>query len=311
MESQSYLAQLMTKLIAGLEKKLDPFRQRHVRYVLSCQNPDGGFSGRDPASDLYYTGFALRNLVLLGGLTPEIAERTAAYLRMRLNGQATPIDFFSLLFSCLLIQTSAGMDVLEDVPGDWPDRVAELLKSFRSKDGGYGKAPGSAAGSTYHSFLVALCYELLNQPVPGSEELVRFIRSRRRNDGGFVEIGPMKRSGTNPTAAAVGILQITEQLSEEERSGVVSYLAGLQSPEGGLRANQVAPAADLLSTFTGCWTLSELDGLSRIDSAAALRYVKSLERPDGGFHGGAWDGGFDVEYTFYGLGTFSLLDRLQ
>src|SRR5262249_22825031 len=146
-------------------------------------------------------------LVLLGCLKPDIAERTASYLRMRLSGHATPIDFFSLLFSCLLIQTAAGIDVLENVPGDWPNRVAELLESFRSKDGGYGKGPVATGGSTYHSFLVALCYELLNQPIPRSEELVRFIRSRRRSDGGFVEIGPMKRSGTNPSAAAVGILQ--------------------------------------------------------------------------------------------------------
>jgi geranylgeranyl transferase type-2 subunit beta len=308
MESQSYLEQLMAKLAAGLRSSSEAFRHRHTNYVLSCQNADGGFFGRDPASDLYYTGFALRNLVLLGMMTPAVAERTAGYLRMRLGGQATPIDFFSLLFSSLLIQTAAGIDVLEHVAGDWPDRVGDLLESFRSKDGGYGKSAGAAAGSTYHSFLVALCYELLNQPVPRIDELVDFIHNRRRSDGGFVEIGPMKRSGTNPTAAAVGILQMSERLNEEVRSGVISFLADLQSPEGGLRANQVAPAADLLSTFTGCWTLAEMGGLSQIDTAAALRYVKTLERPDGGFHGGAWDGGFDVEYTFYGLGALALLE---
>jgi geranylgeranyl transferase type-2 subunit beta len=308
MASEPYLAQLMTKLAARLKDKPASFWKRHAAYVCSCQNNDGGFFGRDPESDLYYTGFALRNLVLLDALKPEVAERTAVYLRSRLNGQATPIDFFSLLYSSLLLQTAAGIDLLDNMPEDWPDRVAALLESFRSKDGGYGKGPGAAAGSTYHSFLVALCYELLNRPVSKSDRLVDFIRNRRRSDGGFVEIGPMKRSGTNPTAAAVGVLQMMERLSDEKNAGLVSFLAGLQSPEGGLRANQVAPAADVLSTFTGCWTLAELGGLSRIDTVAAWRYVKTLERPDGGFHGGAWDGGFDVEYTFYGLGALALLE---
>ncbi|HEV3146397.1 MAG TPA: prenyltransferase/squalene oxidase repeat-containing protein [Gemmataceae bacterium] len=310
MAPEPYLARLTAKLAAGLQQKPASFRERHAGYVLSCQNADGGFGGRDSASDLYYTGFALRCLVLLDELTQRIAERTAGYLRSRLSGQATPIDFFSLLYSCLLIQTTTGIDVLEGVAEDWPERVVGLLESFRSKDGGYGKSPGATAGSTYHTFLVALCYQLLNRPLPDAGAIVSFIRSRRRADGGFVEIGPMKRSGTNPTAAAVGILQIAEQLHEDELNSVSLFLVGLQSPEGGLRANNVAPAADLLSTFTGCWTLSEFGNLGSIDIEAALKYVKTLERPDGGFHGGAWDGGFDVEYTFYGLGALSLLEPL-
>ena len=39
------------------------------------QNPDGGYSGREGESDLYYTGFALRGLAVLGALTPAICER--------------------------------------------------------------------------------------------------------------------------------------------------------------------------------------------------------------------------------------------
>jgi geranylgeranyl transferase type-2 subunit beta len=117
----------------------------------------------------------------------------------------------------------------------------------------------------------------------------------------------MKRSGTNPTAAAVGTLQIAGALDAETKAGVTDLLAGMQSPEGGLMANSRIPFADLLSTFTGCWTLSECGELNRIDLGAASRYVKTLERPEGGFHGGSWDAGFDVEYTFYGLGAVGLL----
>src|SRR5262249_21736312 len=151
----------------------------------------GGFSGREGGSDLYYTGFALRGLTVLGGLTPDVAERTAGFLRQSLAQQASVVDFFSLLYSCLLVQTAGGPDVLADSPADWPERVAATLATFRTPDGGYAKSPGSPAGSTYHTFLVALCYQLLGQSVPEPEAIIRFIDSRRREDGGFVEIAPM------------------------------------------------------------------------------------------------------------------------
>jgi geranylgeranyl transferase type-2 subunit beta len=306
----SYLPRLTERLADGLARQPASFRKRHANYIRACQNADGGFSGRDPASDLYYTGFALRGLALLDELTPEVAERTAGYLRQRLDGSASVVDFFSLLYACGLVQLASGIDALADSPADWPDRVAALLTSFRTPGGGYGKTPGAASGSTYHTFLVALCFQLLNRPLPDADAAVRFVQGRQREDGGFVEIGPMKRSGTNPTAAAVGVLQICGALDESTKDGVADFLSNLQSMEGGLQANARAPLADLLSTFTGCWTLAEIGAPDRVDSAEALGYAKALERPDGGFHGGHWDGGFDVEYTFYGLGAVALLDSI-
>jgi geranylgeranyl transferase type-2 subunit beta len=65
--------------------------------------------------------------------------------------------------------------------------------------------------------------------------------------------------------------------------------------------------ADLLSTFTGCWTLEQLGALGRIDAAAARAYAEALAEPAGGFRGGLWDEHSDMEYTFYGLGAVALL----
>ena len=303
----SYLLRLTATLADGLARQPDAFRVRHAGFLRACQNADGGFCGRVPASDLYYTAFGLRGLALLGELTPDVAGGAAGYLRQRLQGSATAVDFFSLLYAAALVQVGSDIDVLADAPPDWPQRVEALLASFRTPDGGFGKAPGAPFGSTYHTFLVALCYELLGQSLPEPAAVVEFIRLRRRDDGGFVEMKQMKRSGTNPTAAAVGSLQLAGALDAETKSGVVNMLGKLQSPEGGLMANGRIPLADLLSTFTGCWTLRDCGALDRIDAAAALRYVRTLERPEGGFHGGSWDGGFDVEYTFYGLGAMALL----
>ena len=139
--------------------------------------------------------------------------------------------------------------------------------------------------------------------------MIAFIHERRREEGGFVEVKPMRRSGANPTAAAVGTLQLLQGLESmtDIIPGVIDFLAGMPSEEGGMRANDRVPLADLLSTFTGLWTLDQLGGLDRIDRQLALAYAHDLEMPGGGFKGGLWDETADVEYTFYGLGTVALL----
>lgn len=309
-----YLQNLTAQLAQGIARLPEEVRARHAAYLHAAQNADGGFSGREGGSDLYYTGFALRGLAVLDALTPESCQKTAGFLRHCLTQQASVIDFFSLLYACLLVQASGGPDVLADSPADWPERVAATLETFRTKDGGYAKTTSGASGSTYHTFLVGLCYQLLGRTLPQAVQVLQFVRSRRRDDGGYVEIAPMRRSGTNPTAAAVGVLQLLDSsgdqhanMTENERAGVIEFLAAMPSLEGGLRANDRAPLADLLSTFTGTWTLHQLQALDRIDRDAVLQFAQTLELPAGGFRGGLWDERTDVEYTFYGLGVFALL----
>jgi len=306
-ETEPYLTRLTTRLIEGIERLPADIRERNTRYLLEAQNSDGGFSGREGGSDLYYTGFALRSLAVLQGLNPALCTSAAGFLRDQMTGSASVVDFFSLVVSCYLIPLGGGPDVLADAPPDWRDRVAVTLESFRSPDGGYGKTPGARYGSTYTSFLVALCLQLLDRPILAPDRLGEFVQSRRRDDGGYVEISAMKRSGTNPTAAGIGLLQILEALSGRDRTGTASFLASLPSPlEGGLRANDRIPAADLLSTFTGVWTLDQLGAADRLEWDKIRTYTEECERPIGGFRGGLWDEQTDVEYTFYGLGTLAL-----
>ncbi len=311
MSSAPYLLRLTTRLLEGLGRLPPGVRERHAVYLRAAQNPDGGFSGREGESDLYYTGFALRGLAVLDALSPEICERAAGFLRASLARQASVVDFFSLLYACLLVQIGGGPEVLATAPSDWPERVAATLETFRMSDGGYAKFPGASSGSTYHTFLVGLSYQLLGRSLPRAAEIVRFVESRRRDDGGYVEVAAMRRSGTNPTAAAVGLLQLVgdevQALTPAECDRVGCFLAEMNSPEGGLRANGRVPLADLLSTFTATWTLDQLGQLYRIDRQQVLEYARSLEQPDGGFFGGLWDEASDVEYTFYGLGVLGLL----
>jgi geranylgeranyl transferase type-2 subunit beta len=306
-EAEPYLTRLTNRLLEGIERLPADVRERNTRYLLEGQNPDGGFSGREGGSDLYYTGFALRSLAVLQGLNPDVCGKAANFLRTKLTGSAGVVDFFSLVVSCYLVPIGGGPDVLADAPPDWKDRVASTLETFRSPDGGYGKTPGAPHGSTYTSFLVTLCLQLLDRLAPEPQKLAAFVKSRRRPDGGYVEISAMKRSGTNPTAAGVGLLQILGDLDDSAKEETANFLAALPSPlEGGLRANDRIPAADLLSTFTGGWTLDQLGHANKLDWDAVRSYADECERPIGGFRGGLWDDRTDVEYTFYGLGTLAL-----
>ena len=292
---EPYLQRLTGRLIDGVDRLPSDFRDRHAAWIRARQNADGGFSGREGGSDLYYTGFALRALTVLQGLEAEPCDRAANFLRTRLAGSADVIDLFSLLVSAFLVQLGGGPDVLAAAPADWPDRVADSLEAHRHTDGGYSRARGGTAGSTYTTFLVLLATQLLDRPIREPDRLLAFLRTRYR-DGGFVEIAQMKRPGTNPTAAGIGCLQVLGGLDEGTRLRTIDFLLSMRAEdEKALRANDRIPAADLLSTFTGSWTLADLGALDRLDQPGLRRYAESLQGPDGGFRGGAWDAGYRSE----------------
>ncbi|HUY36630.1 MAG TPA: prenyltransferase/squalene oxidase repeat-containing protein [Pirellulales bacterium] len=303
----TYLEDLTLRLAQGVARLSEPVRARHAAFLKASQREDGGFAGREGASDLYYTGFALRGLALVGELDGEPARRAAAFLKGRLSGEAPIVDFLSLLYGAALLRNAATIDIFAGVPHAWREAVAETLERFRRPDGGYAKTDEGQSSSTYHTFLFVLANQLIGRPPREPEKLVTFVHSRRRDDGGFVEIGPMRKSGTNPTAAAVGLLKILDALDNGTRQTAVDFLADAQNDEGGLTANTRIPLADVLSTFTGVMTLGDLGASGEIDRVAARRFVESVELPGGGFRGGAWDEGTDVEYTFYGLGALALL----
>ena len=96
-------------------------------------------------------------------------------------------------------RTSAGIDIFAASHPDWRTQVSTALERFRRPDGGYAKTDEGQSSSTYHTFLVVICNQLIGRPVEQPERIIDFVRTRRRDDGGFVEIGPMTRSGTNPS----------------------------------------------------------------------------------------------------------------
>lgn len=305
--SLTYLEDITLRLAQGIDKLPEATRAKHAEFLKSQQRPDGGFAGREGASDLYYTGFALRGLAMTGELHGPIAERAAAFLKTKLSGSAPIVDFLSLVYGGMLLEMSAEINVFADVSADWRAQVSEALERYRRPDGGYAKTDEGQSSSTYHTFLVVICNQLIGRPIIDPKRIIEFIRSRRRDDGGFVEIGPMTKSGTNPSAAAAALLRILDGYDAPMRTALVDFLLDAQTDEGGFRANTRIPVADVLSTFTATLTLADLGMLPAIELDAARRYVGTMELPGGGFLGGVWDSATDVEYTFYGLGAMALL----
>lgn len=317
--SEPYLLRLGTRLAAGLSGIDENRRAAHCRFLLAEQHADGGFCGRvvvdddeDPTppprdSDLYYTSFAVRALGLLGGLTSEAVARVAGYLHASGRANASVIDVVSWLYSAVMIQLHGGPDLLAEAPADWPDRLAATLEEFRTRDGGYAKTREGAVGSTYHTFLVVLCQELIGRPVHEPARILEFLLGRRRDDGGFVEIAPMKRSGTNPTAAAVAVLLMLGGVTDDVRAGVGEFLVSVRSDDGGFQANERIPFADSLSTFTGYLTCLDLGLGGILTPPRVRRFLQQLELKHGGYRAAVWDNAADVEYTFYGLGLTALM----
>jgi len=307
----AYLTDLTVRLATGVASLPAEIRTRHGDYLLQQQREDGGFAGRMGESDLYYTGFALRSMAILGLLDGEPAGRAAAFIRQKMTGQETIVDFLSLLYGAALLRSAAGINVFDHLPGGWQQKIAAHLETLRRDDGGYAKGPQGRASSTYHTFLVMLSHQLLELPTPGPQRAGEFILSRQHEDGGFLEMRVSKRAGTNPTAAGIGCLKILDMISEEIAAGTIDFLFEMQTSEGGLRANTRIPIADVLSTFTGLLTLEDLGGAEEIDLPAVARFLNQLQLPAGGFQAAEWDQSHDVEYTFYGLGALALLTAYE
>ena len=283
-------------------------RDRHRAFIVSQQQPDGGFSGREGESDLYYTSFAVRSLAILGGLDSEQVKHIGQYVIDQSRQKLGIIDLLSWLYTALVVEAAGGPSVFEDAAEGFADSVAETIESTRVQDGGYAKSTEGSAGSTYHSFLVALTYELIGRSVPRPNTLIQFLYDRQRDDGGFVEIAPMKRAGTNPTAAAVALLNMLGGMDDEIRVDVLQFLRTVRSDEGGFQANSRIPFGDSLSTFTGLLTAQDLNDHGILKTAQVEQFItEQLEFPTGGFRGATWDNQADAEYTFYGLGVLGLL----
>ena len=293
-----FLRRLHRRIAEGLGDLTDELRRGHAAFVLSRQQADGGFAGRAGGSDVYYTGFAVQALSLLDSLAGEPARRCAAFLEA--CRPADIIEQVQLLHAALLLDAPCEASAAA---------LGEFIESFRAADGGYGKRPGAADGSTYWSYLAALCYDQVGARPPDRRRLRAFLRGRQCADGGFSETGHAETGSTNATAAGIGLAALTGLLALPMIPPALRFLAGTQSPMGGFVATGRVPMPDLLSTFTVVVALTEARAAGQVDLAAAAAFAESCADAAGGYRAAPWDDAADVEYTFYGLGCRGLLAK--
>lgn len=304
---QSYHERLANRLALGARELPAPLTIQVADFLRKAQEADGGFHGREPGSDLYYTGFALRSLAILGQLNEPLCSRTAQFLLTQMGETLSLVDTFSLAYSGVLVALGGGPDIFASAP-DWTETVVRRLLAHRNPDGGFAQKPGAKESSTYMSFLALLCFQILGKRWDDPASLIKFVNSREKNDGGFAEHRGMTKSGTNPTAAGLAILKILDpSILENKKEKLISLFLERAASEGGFRANASIPFCDTLSTFTALWSLEELGALNRVDSVAVRNFVLGQLSNEGGFGGGSWDSHRDVEYTFYALGALALL----
>jgi geranylgeranyl transferase type-2 subunit beta len=312
MLDSEYLAAMEMILASGAARLPQRFRAAHADYLLALQRTDGGFPGPAlEASDLYYTRFALQGLqVLEAGRASAVWPRAANYLRT-LPPPVGLVDALSFLHAAAIVKSGGDGREADELVSSRLTEIRSLLSGCRAADGGFSATPLLAArsgeGGTYHSFLAALCYNLLGEPLPQERRAVELVLARRSDDGGFAESTGGKVGQTNPTAAAVGLLTLAGALDESVAGGVGRFVASMQSTDGGLRAHAAAATSDLLSTFTGLYTVAMLDAARSVRLGDLGRFVRSLASPEGGFRGAPAATQTDVEYSFYGLATLGLL----
>jgi len=300
----SYLAPLTERILPGMLREKPERREKLRTYFLSNLDQNGGFRGRKGSGDLYYSAFAIRGLFLLGMLDDEeMLVRVVDFLnKQQRRDDLSPADILSWTFCATLVHAVRGTELP-------PEEIAALLhrwEHFRRTDGCFAASEKSALSSTYTTFLAAIFYELLGESERSQSIPVAPILERQRSDGGFVELPPLQYSGTNPTAAAVGLLTLLE-VPVPEKQKTVDFLCRCQQQTGGFQAHARIPIPDLLSSFSALTALYDLDAADKVNRAALRNFVTSLRSPDGGYFGMLLDQQSDVEYTFYGMALEAML----
>jgi prenyltransferase beta subunit len=277
---------------AGARSLSDAAQERVAGYLQGQRAPDGGFLGRNGASDLYYSLFALAALDALD--RPLEWDPTAR--DQRSFGDGAPLD---LVHTCCLARG------LALAPGG-RSRAAQVvlgLDEFVAPTGGYRPTRTAEGGSISASFVAQLAYDELELTPPARARIDDCIAARRCADGAWAD-APGLATGTTTVTAAATLMRSTHGRCERT---VARWLAERCAPAGGFLASARAPAPDLLSTAAALLALEAIDAPRKPFTDSAMAFVESLWTDEGGFPGYSADAQSDCEFTYYALVTVGVL----
>jgi hypothetical protein len=264
-------------------------RNAILQFLQTQRNPDGGFRGRTPASDLYYTVFGLSCLLALNNPLPiSDADRFLAAT------DCDTLDFVHLAAAARCLSLMA----LSAAP-----RLAmpflRRMEIYRAQDGGYHhQSVKASTGTVYGSFLACLAYQEVGVNMPYPERLLPALVPLRTPDGGFANAAGIAQSTATATSAAILLQQwLSDKINDD---AAIAALQRGAAPSGGYFAFAGAPNPDLLSTATCLYALRS-SGHPPAANSLHENFIESLWHENGGFCGQADDYHPDVEYTFYAL----------
>jgi hypothetical protein len=260
-------------------------------FILSRLTAAGGFYGKSPEPDLYYTVFGIEGLLALRRELPE--ERIRQWLAQ--FGDGSQLDFVHL---CCLIRCQAALKHQVWIETHRQGIAERLAQHHRCSCGGYHPVPGSKHGNAYGCLLAFAAHEDLGLAQPEPQRLRACLDGLRTADGAWSNEPGLPIGLAPPTAAA---LTLYRRMAWPVPAEASTWLLRCISEQGGFLAFPMAPMPDLLTTAV------VLHGLSGSGANLAplrdlcLDYVDTLWSAEGGFHGNWTDHELDVEYTYYGL----------
>lgn len=261
-----------------------------VSRFVESQRVDGdvAFKNKSGEPDLYYTAFGwLLSYVL--GLELDTKKRKAFLDRWQVDRLGL-IDYAALMRCCLLDELMDKGKLLMAVTGS-KRREIRPLTSFR-------EVPQGDFHNPYSQFIWrGLLEDTSNEEALDTTDLEAY----RVKGKGYANATSKGVANLNATTAALSLIG---QATGWKKHVEVEILRDTQEDNGGFKASDIAPVADLLSTATALFVLKQYHVKSRFNAAD---FITSHWLDNGGFAATLLDNVSDVEYVFYGLLTLGTL----
>jgi prenyltransferase beta subunit len=221
-----------------------------AEYLLSRQQPDGGFAEPGGRSDPALTAWAVLGLAATG----RVPRSAVQYLDGKPYPQATDLALRILALRAL---------------GEDTHELVEQLEGLRRPDGRIGPLVNSTIWGV-------LALRATGRPTGTS---VRYVLRQQRPSGGWSWY-PRGLADSNDTAAAVQALRAAGVPSRARAvRRALRYLRRLQSPDGGFPL-LAGRGSDAQST---AWAIQAFIAAGRDPGRPAFRYLAGLRRADGSY----------------------------
>ncbi len=263
-----------------------------VRYVLSCQKPNGAFGPLEQAyTDVAWTYPAVYTLKLLNTPVP----KADSCFR---NGQQAWIEkapwkngpWYGSFFQKTDLYRLFGKEgPVEE--GIAPGKVWQLAFKPRTS---YLELRNYATGAFFDLaslWCIVGSTKQLRATVANPDVANTFIASRQTSGGGF---GEGLGTATQPTEAQAHLISTHDAvmtltalgLPVPDKQACINWIRSCQTPAGGFRWHPTATAysnqPDVWYTWAALQTLNAL-GAKPANQAACVQWLNTLQNPDGGF----------------------------